>query len=117
MNKAETNAQISKILSDLKNCQENLLNETLIISEEPRILDERVLPTYDVDGRKQVARKSGFCLLCLDYGQVSKQCQNDVQCSFCQGRHHTLFCYKKWKYEQEDGDPDQEGISQERFEY
>ena len=45
MNNAETNAQISKILSDLKNCQENLLNETLIISEEPRILDERVLPT------------------------------------------------------------------------
>ena len=45
MNNAETNAQISKILSDLKNCQENLLNETLIISEEPRILDERVLPS------------------------------------------------------------------------
>ena len=44
MNIAETNAQIMKILSDLKNCQENLLNETLIISEKPRILDERVLP-------------------------------------------------------------------------
>ena len=46
MNNAETNAQISKILSDLKNCQENLLNETLIISEEPRVLDEHVLPRY-----------------------------------------------------------------------
>ena len=45
MNVAETNAQILKILSDLKNCQENLLNDMLIISEKPRILDERVLPT------------------------------------------------------------------------
>ena len=44
MNVAETNAQILKILSDLKNCQENLLNDMLIISEKPRILDERVLP-------------------------------------------------------------------------
>ena len=42
MNVAETNAQILKILSDLKNCQENLLNDMLIISEKPRILDERV---------------------------------------------------------------------------
>ena len=46
MNIAETNAQILKILSDLKNCQENLLNDMLIISEKPRILDERVLPNY-----------------------------------------------------------------------
>ena len=44
MNNAETNAQISKILSDLKNCQENLFNDTLIISKKPRILDERILP-------------------------------------------------------------------------
>ena len=45
MNIAETNAQILKILSDLKNYQENLLNDMLIISEKPRILDERVLPS------------------------------------------------------------------------
>ena len=44
MNVAETNAQILKILSDLKNCQENLLNDTVIMSKKPRILDERVLP-------------------------------------------------------------------------
>ena len=45
MNVAETNAQILKILSKLKNCQENLFNDTLIISKKPRILDERILPT------------------------------------------------------------------------
>ena len=39
MNVAETNAKILKIFSDLKNCQENLLNDMQVISEKPGILD------------------------------------------------------------------------------
>jgi Arginine methyltransferase-interacting protein, contains RING Zn-finger len=68
------------------------------------IYDCRIFSAYDIDTRKKVTRKCLLCFCCLGHGHMSKWCLKDVQCSFCQGKHHTLFCYRKWGYDHGKGD-------------
>ena len=49
----------------------------------------------DDDAKRSLVRKKGLCFLCLIHGHVASDCPNDITCSDCQGRHHTVFHREK----------------------
>ena len=46
----------------------------------------------DVAQRKHILKKAGRCFVCLKRHHLSRNCRSPVNCTRCNGRHHTSIC-------------------------
>ena len=46
----------------------------------------------EVEARKQILKKSGWCFRCLKKGHLSHECRSSVKCFNCHGHHHRSIC-------------------------
>ncbi|XP_068670918.1 uncharacterized protein [Montipora foliosa] len=47
----------------------------------------------NIEGRKSILKKQGRCFICLRRGgHLARNCDSNLQCVGCQGRHHLAVC-------------------------
>ena len=45
-----------------------------------------------VEARKQILKRSGWCFCCLKRDHLSRECRSSIRSSNCKARHHTSIC-------------------------
>lgn len=46
----------------------------------------------DIEERRRILRKTGWCYVCLQRCHVSRSCRSTTKCYKCKGKHHSSIC-------------------------
>lgn len=57
--------------------------------------------SMDVEKKKELLLKQGYCFICLKYGHIARRCRVKLECKNCKGRHETLMCSNKHENQEE----------------
>ena len=66
----------------------------------------------NIEGRKRILKKQGRCFICLRRaGHLARNCDSNIQCLGCQGRHHLAVCDGRGVRDSDNSDSAVDGAS------